>query len=402
MPRQRWFAGKSHSPRLRILDAVDVVPGATTYFVMDDAGAHPTLYQVPLADGDDPDRAGVVGVVGGRVLVDAPTDHAFAVALLDRLGVPVDRVTSSAVMAGEQSNTSIVYAEDGEPTLIAKLFRTLHHGENPDVTLQGALSRAGSGSVPRFGGALTARWPDTGRAEGVAEGTLAFVQEFLPGARDGWSIAVEAARAARDFTPAARDLGVALADVHRTLADVLPTRPLDPGGVAVLAATWAARLDLAAAEVPAVADRRAAIEAVYAAAREVEWPPLQRVHGDLHLGQVLAVPSLGWRIVDFEGEPLRPMAERGEADVAIRDVAGMLRSFDYAAGVGLGDDPGWASACRGAFLDAYGAAGGVLGSVVLLEAFELDKAVYESVYEARNRPEWLPIPISGVDAILAR
>ena len=406
MPRQRWFAGKSHRPRLRLLDEVAIDERTANCFVMDDEGDRPTLYQVPVVVTDTPPEHGaaVIGSIDGRVLLDAPHDPGFAMQLLRRLGLDADRVTSSAVITGEQSNTSIIYREHDEPMVIAKLFRTLHHGENPDVTLQAALSRAGSPFVPAFLGALEGSWPDSGRRSGYAAGTLGFAQEFLPWARDGWAIALDAAREGRPFDDAARDLGAATAGVHRVLADVMPTRPASPRAVAAIAAAWNRRLRIAVAEVPAVAERSARIRAVYRAARQAAWPDLQRVHGDLHLGQVLAIPDRGWRLVDFEGEPLRPMAERTRPDVAIRDVAGMLRSFAYAAGASGEDRRDWATVCRQRFLEGYESElpGVLAAQSTLLEAFELDKAVYETVYEARNRPDWIGIPLAGIDDLLAR
>ncbi|MDD7945656.1 phosphotransferase [Microbacterium sp. NE2HP2] len=402
--RQRWYAGKSHEPRFRILDAQPAPGGATRYLLMDDAGALPTLYNVPLArvsapaDGDD-----VVARDGDDYLVDAATHTGFTIGTLAEMGVDVSRVTDSRVLTGEQSNTSIVYDVDGEPTIILKLFRTLHHGENPDVTVQRVLSDAGSPFVPRFFGSLDAEWPDIGRDSGAARGTLGFAQEFLRGVRDGWAVALEAAREDRDFTDAARDLGIAVAGVHGALGAALDSTEAAAEQVTATGAAWRRRLSIAANEVPAVADRVDAIGAVYDAALARPWPRLQRIHGDLHLGQVLAVPAGGWRIVDFEGEPLRPMAERAIPDLPPRDVAGMLRSFDYAGAVGDGPDPiGWASACRAAFIEAYGAAPGAIDlDPVLLRALVLDKAVYESIYEARNRPDWLPVPLAGIDAALA-
>jgi maltokinase len=153
-----------------------------------------------------------------------------------------------------------------------------------------------------------------------------------------------------------------------------------------------------------LADREPAIRGVLETAKAADWPPFQRIHGDYHLGQVLLVPERGWVLLDFEGEPLRPMAERNEPDVPLRDVAGMLRSFDYVAGtlVQQGGDAdrahGWAADARAAFLEGYEAE---LGTPLdahrpLLDAFELDKALYECVYEARNRPTWLPIPRDAV------
>jgi len=401
--KQRWYAGKSHAPRFRILDAQPVA-GATRYLLMDDAGALPVLYQVPLALVGEPiETNAVVCRENAGYLVDATRHPAFATGILAEMGIDVSRVTGSRVLTGEQSNTSIVFDQDGEPTIILKLFRALHHGENPDVTVQRVLSNAGSPYVPRFLGSLEAEWPDVGRKSGVARGTLGFAQEFLHGARDGWAVALEAARDGRDFTEAARDLGMAVAGVHGALGAALDTADAGPDEVASVGTAWRRRLAIAAAEVPAVADRLSAIEAVYRAALERDWPRLQRIHGDLHLGQVLAVPAGGWRIVDFEGEPLRPMEERAIPDLPPRDVAGMLRSFDYASAVGGGPDAsGWAAACQAAFVDAYaGAAGSVELDPLLLQALILDKAVYESIYEARNRPDWLPVPLAGIDAALA-
>ncbi len=403
VPRQRWYAGKSHEPRLRILDA-QPAPGATRYLLMDDAGNLPTLYQVPtaLAEGEVPADALIVEDATGR-MIDAARSAEFAVGTLASMGVDTARVTGSRVLTGEQSNTSIVFDEDGRPTIILKLFRTLHHGENPDVTVQRALSDAGSPYVPRFLGSVDAEWPDVGRLDRLARGTLGFAQEFLPGVRDGWSIAVEAARDRRDFTEAAHDLGVAVAGVHAALAETLPTRAGRSSDASAAVASWRRRLAIAAAEAPGVADRREAIDAVYRGVFDRRWPRLQRVHGDLHLGQVLAVPHGGWRLVDFEGEPMRPMEERALPDVPLRDVAGMLRSFDYASAVGGGPDAaGWAAESRAAFVAAYAeSAPSPVLDVDLLRALVLDKAVYESVYEARNRPDWLPIPLAGIDAALA-
>lgn len=401
--RQRWYAGKSHDPQFRVLDTPSVT-GATRYLLMDDAGAVPTLYNVPLAEVSDPGDLEVVTTTAeGHAVVDATRHPAFTVGLLADMGVDTSRVTGSRVLTGEQSNTSIVYDVDGAPAIILKLFRTLHHGENPDVTVQRVLSEAGSPYVPRFYGSADAEWPDVGRDSGTARGTLGFAQEFLPGVRDGWAIALDAAREGRDFTDAAHDLGVAVAGVHGALSDALESMDASPDQLTAVGRAWRRRLAIASAEVPAVADRLAAIDAVYAAALDRPWPRLQRIHGDLHLGQVLAVPHGGWRIVDFEGEPLRPMAERAIPDLPPRDVAGMLRSFDYAGAVGAGPDAAaWAAACRGAFLTAYADAPGAIAlDPVLLRALVLDKAVYESIYEARNRPDWLPVPLAGIDAALA-
>ena len=416
MTRQRWYAGKGHVPRLRILSA-DPVPSddpesrVSILLVMDDEGHVPTLYQVPIVERSTLQPAERAFLIGqnddGDYIFDGPHDPAYPRALLFLLAPDLARevtVTGSKVLSGEQSNTSIIYEIDGTPSIICKVFRTLHNGDNPDVTLQAALSTAGSTAVPRFVGQVRGEWDDVGQPSGRAAGHLAFAQEFLAGADDGWKVALRYAASGTDFAELSRSLGEQTARVHSGLASVMPTNEPDEADVAAVAVSWARRLTLATREVPALLDSRAAIEAVYEEARVGSWPRLQRIHGDYHLGQALLVPDRGWVLVDFEGEPLRPMNERDRPDVALRDVAGMLRSFDYAAGATPGISAEWAPACREAFVAGYLEESDVDIEVFrpLLDAFELDKAVYEAIYEARNRPDWLAIPLRGIEQLLAR
>jgi predicted trehalose synthase len=390
---QRWYTAKGGLPRLRTIAEHD-----GTRLVLDDAPTGPVLYQAPVRTTD------------GEALRDATTDPEWIRALVARIDAdpeslrPIGTVSSSRVLSGEQSNTSVICDTDSGEQVIVKVFRVLHHGDNPDVTTQLALSAAGSTRVPRVYGALRSSWPDTGRAEGSATGHLAFAQEFLPGLEDAWRVALRDARRGTSFATDADHLGAALAEVHGTLASALPTEPADDSRRATAIATMHARLDAAAHEAPAVAEHVDAVRAVYARAEQVAWPDLQRIHGDLHLGQVLAAPEpRGWVFLDFEGEPLRPLIERSLPDVTLRDVAGMLRSFDYVAGaLAQDDDPvdagEWASAARSAFLDGYqrGTGTELRAHRELLDAFELDKAVYEVVYETRNRPAWVGIPLAAV------
>jgi predicted trehalose synthase len=443
MPRQRWYAAKGRTPDLRFvaswdLPADDPTIRVRTLLVADEVSLPSVLYQVPVVArataSVDIDAVEVIGSPEpGTTLIDGPTDPAYSGALL-RLatrggqGIGVRTIATghpapssidpapdsiARVLSGEQSNTSMIFesATGGAP-VICKVFRQIHPGLNPDIELQTALAAAGSPFVPRAVGSVEGAWPDPATASGTVTGSLAFAQEFLPGVEDAWRVALRAADVGEDFGGRARALGTATARVHLDLARLFPTRTTIRGDREASAVVWRRRLSTAIAEVPALAHHREAVDAVYDRAVDVGWPPLQRIHGDYHLGQVILVPGRGWVLLDFEGEPIRPMAERTRPDLALRDVAGMLRSFDYVAGsLRLGQPDrsplaahDWAQAARTAFLDGYAAASGVdLEAVApLLDALELDKAVYEAIYEARNRPTWIPIPLRAVDRLVQR
>ncbi|WP_203579811.1 maltokinase N-terminal cap-like domain-containing protein [Microbacterium hibisci] len=448
MPRQRWYAAKGRPPSLRLLawwDFEVAVDGTgdhvrvRTFLVADEGALPAVLYQIPVVERAtetvtaDPDH--VIGSpVPGTTFIDGPFDPAYATGLLELItrggtahgpqatavGRPAAGVPTSApsgadhavarVVSGEQSNTSLIFEGIGTP-VICKVYRQLHAGLNPDIELQGALAAAGSPHVPRPIGAIEGTWPDITTAHGTVTGSLASAQEFLPDVEDAWRVALRAAAAGEDFREPARALGAATADVHLSLAQCFPTRSATAADRDATAATWERRFAIASAEVPAIAGQHDAAAAVYRRALEVPWPPLQRIHGDYHLGQVLRSPDRGWIVVDFEGEPLRPMAERTQPDFALRDVAGMLRSFDYVAGsLRLGDPDradavrAWARDARGAFVEGYAAVSGtgLDPRHPLLAALELDKAVYEAIYEARNRPTWVAIPLRAIARLVER
>ncbi len=436
MTRQRWYANKGARPELEEIGSWSFAstpddPEFVTHLLIDHTAGKAALYQVPLSYRVSPlpgaDHAIVGTLDDGRTVYDAPHDPAWALGLLDMIVDGSDgtgdrvrvagrhsaspattRPTTARVLRGEQSNTSIIF-EGGERPVICKVFRALHDGDNPDVELQSALAEAGSTAVPPAIGHLVGEWSDTGTASGRATGHLAFAQQFLPGVQDAWRVALGAAEEGRGFEAEAAAIGTATADVHATLAAVLSTAPTTPTDIAATLSQMRARLALAVAEVPALAELEPLVLTVLERASEVPWPPQQRIHGDLHLGQVLAVPDGRWAIVDFEGEPMRPMHQRRVLDSPLRDVAGMLRSFDYVAGTLEAADPGshdaaraWADSARAAFLDAYTHSGGHELDPVLLDAFELDKALYEAVYEARNRPSWLGIPVTAVERLASR
>jgi maltokinase len=461
--QQRWYAGKGRFPQLTHLGGLRLRDPAgkvdvSVHLLLDESGPTPTTYQVPLtartdrlAGGDhalvataEPDGHDIPGTV---YLYDAPHDPAFASALLALMlgegtaepdtdrgngGQPIPvghsgsaaqghRLTTtdpgellaSRVLVGEQSNTSIIMDMVdtlGAPMkpLICKLFRVLQDGQNPDVVVQSALAAAGSSRVPSSVGAVAGQWPDAAATGGVATGHLAFAQEFIPGVEDAWRVALTAVAAGADFSEQARSLGQATAQVHATLAQAMGTREATEDDVLALTRSMRARHAAAVSEVPALTDFDRLVHTSIEAVSSARWPALQRIHGDYHLGQVLDVPGRGWVLVDFEGEPLRPLAERTQPDLALRDVAGMLRSFDYVAGSWEQGHPGrsaapWATRARTAFLDGYASTAGhdPREDGVLLDALELDKALYEVVYEARNRPTWLSIPTTAIAQLSA-
>lgn len=441
MAQQRWFANKGALPVLEEigswpLPSTEAGVRIVTHLLLDHTVGKPALYQVPLTYRRHslPGLGGLVTTLDdGTSVYDAPHDPAYTAALLgfmlgegtiegDRMGVSgwhsggtLATDLRSRVLTGEQSNTSIVFepdrplADGATPPVICKLFRTIHDGDNPDVELQTALAAAGSDAVPRSIGHVTADWRDSGEPSGRAQGHLAFAQEFLPGATDAWRVALDAAAAGTDFSAEAWALGVATAKVHATLADTLATSPATQADIDAVIDHMHGRLAAAIAEVPALERFAPAIRDVFALASIVDWPAQQRIHGDLHLGQVLAAPGRGWVLVDFEGEPLRPMRERSRLDSPLRDVAGMLRSFDYVAGsLAANGSPraadDWAATARTAFSDGYSEASGcdIRANRALVDAFELDKALYETVYEARNRPSWLPIPVGAIERLSSR
>lgn len=392
MPQQRWYAAKGRTPQLHLVDATEHPSGQVGVRVHRLLVADgDVLYQVPAVVRGAAD-AHVIGTLSdSQVVVDGPFDPAYTrVLAAEVMGAAR---TDARVLAGEQSNTSIIYPES--PPAIVKVFRQVTPGVNPDIELQSALAAHGCTFVPGVSGHLDGSWTD---GDTRMTGSLAFAQEFLPGVEDAWRVAQAAARTGESFAERAQELGHAVSAVHAALAELFGATDVGDATRDALLESWEHRLDLTTAEVPAVRERADRIRAVYRDAADAAWPPLQRIHGDLHLGQVLRAPKRGWVLLDFEGEPLRPIAERRQPDSAIRDVAGVLRSFDYVAGSlaqqELRDAHAWATEARSAFLDGYGPV-----PATVLAAFEVDKAVYEARYEVRNRPDWLAIPLAAIQRL---
>ncbi|MET8676763.1 phosphotransferase [Streptomyces sp. NPDC004647] len=448
LPRQRWFAGKGRPiTGFSLVSATELLPCTAS-------GATPGLLHLLVqAQQTGPPRAqpgesdcyqlllGIRsalpsqlahtligrptgGPLHGRTVYEALQDPRLAGLLLERLRVPgrlgalrFTRAPSTAIPSGltprpiavEQSNSSVVYGD----AYILKVFRRVGAGINPDLELPLALAEAGCRRVPH-----PTAWFET-TAESAQPGgpaaeplTLGVLQPFLPGSADGWQLALNSLSVRADFTSAARALGRATAEVHTALAAALPTAVLRRQQIDVLAAGMTERLDAAAAAVPALRpyrDRlRAAFHDLAALGRRGRTWPAQRIHGDLHLGQTLRTAQDGrWALIDFEGEPARPIAERRRLQPVARDIAGMLRSFDYAARTHhpAPDTSAWAQEWalqnRAAYCDGYAAASGVdpRDEPELMRAYETDKAVYEVLYEARHRPDWLPVPMAAIQRL---
>jgi trehalose synthase-fused probable maltokinase len=340
----------------------------------------------------------------------------------------------SRLVGGEQSNTSVVYGDRG----ILKVFRVLQPGGNPDVEITAFLTtRTAFRHTPPLLGVMELRGSD-----GLTR-VAGMLSRYLPGAVDGWTHALARLRPylrspgrevpANPFVREAARLGA----VTRELHDALASDPSVPGFArepvtAVDVEAWVEQtrrtaegaLDLLEARLPALEARTAAmgraiarrrrevLECIAAAAQRVRQAPSlgdkTRHHGDYHLGQVLYTTEGDWMVIDFEGEPARPLAVRRALASPLRDVAGMLRSFAYAAATagaevgGLGVNPTveiraahWERDARAAFLDAYR----VSPDHPVIALLEMEKVFYELAYELNNRPEWAWIPCRGIAKI---
>ncbi|GAA1017500.1 MULTISPECIES: maltokinase N-terminal cap-like domain-containing protein [Streptomyces] len=432
LPHQRWFAGKDRPVTdLRLLSMTELFPGCLHLLV------HAEHAEVPAGHGTVPAPAGTPvpppadcyqllldvrqrpiprlrqafigrpsqGPLAGLSLYDALYDPRSAQLLLERLrhpgafgplrfeadpSVPVPGGLAPRLLNAEQSNSSIVYGD----AFILKVFRRIQPGVNPDLEVPWALARQDCGRVP-----APVAWFRTTEPEAA---TLGVLQPFLCGADDGWTLALRALATGDDFTAQAHQLGEATAEVHLALAGAFPT-----GGhreVTRTAAAMTERLEAAAHSVPALRPYMSRLRTAFAALADCDaGPPVQRVHGDLHLGQVLRAER-EWFVIDFEGEPSRPLAERRLAESPVRDVAGMLRSFDYAARQRRPWRPEWAHRCREAYCAGYASRAGwdPRKEHALLRAYETDRAVYEVLYEARHRPDWLAVPMAAIERLAAR
>lgn len=426
LPRQRWY-GEGERPVTDVRVAAfevwhDEWPGLVWGLVDTTIdGAETVRFQVFVGlrsvdhyehflDGKGRSLLGDVATDAGEALAyDAFADPALARLVLDHVAPGLEAHTMRPLPV-EQSNTSVVFDERH----IMKVFRRINPGPNPDVEVGQALDGIGYPHVPRTEAVFRHGGDD-----------LAVVRRFLIGATDGFVLAqtslrdlydarVLPAEAGGDFAPDARRLGEVTATLHAALADAFGLRTATPR-------QWAQELmaETARVAVPGV-DRDDLAARYQAVAGVTDGGSAIRIHGDYHLGQILRADT-GWFVLDFEGEPARPASERRRPGSPLRDVAGMLRSFQYATHTVLaerGEDHdldqlrelagAWERRARAAFLDGYYADRAVTALLparpadrdALLAAFELGKAVYEVGYERRHRPDWEAIPVEAVRRIV--
>ena len=433
---QRWFGGKSRDVLdARVLDA-GVTPGEPPMLavaiveVRYGLQTH-ELYHLPLGfrPADEGWTGSVIAETEGWTAYDAIADPELARRMLElmRSGAALDTGEATIVfratgelpaefdsvrpMGAEQSNSSLVFDE----RLALKLYRRIEAGTNPELEVLRFLTDRGFEHTAALEGYVAYE----GRP---LESTLALLQEFVPSKGDGWKLALDALESgdSERLPLRARRLGEVTALLHNALG----SDPSDPHfapeepsteALALLSASIDEEIEQVFTSLPDIP----ALEQVRGRGEEVRdhlrllthignVGRIIRTHGDYHLGQALWTDEDDWLVLDFEGEPARSVPERRRKRSPLRDVAGMLRSFAYAASaakIQRGVDPpeGWEERCRTEFLDGYldTIEPGLLPAgrdqvERLLTVFELEKAVYELRYELHNRPDWVEIPVAGI------
>jgi len=423
---RRWFASKTREVmHAHVLDRASLHEGepelnVELVEVVFDTGTHET-YQL-LTSGEDLDaladprhvrelvhmiRAGST-IPAGEGVLEFRALEGFA-----SLGT---ELTAARVITSEQSNTSIVFDEE----LILKVFRRLEPGVNPELELLRFLTQNDFANIAQLAG----WYAYVGRP---LDATLGVLQQYVRDALDGWELALDELESEPErFVTRLKRLGEVTGSMHAVLGSVSndPTfSPEDPSteSLALLTATVDEEISRIFVELPEDVE---ALDPIRGRGEEVReslallshagsFGKTIRTHGDLHLGQTLWAPDRGdWVIIDFEGEPVRSLAERRRKRSPLRDVAGMLRSFAYVVSAveilrGAAAPEGWETRARETFLAGYMQTvdpsllpAGDAGFARLLTVFELEKAVYELRYELNNRPDWIHIPVAGIMRML--
>lgn len=444
LPNQRWFAGDASGVQEVSIDARWEIPSDGAWraeFVLVRNPHDPPSVRYHILVGRLPVvpehlAHAVIGAAGDSIVYDALHDPAITSALLRAwidgrtLGTltpanvdtdDADSELTGLVLTSEQSNTSVVYGN----RIIMKFFRRLTPGVNPDAEITRALRDGGH--TPRYLG----EWRTTLDGQ---QTTVALATAYISNSADAWSLATTSVRdllaeedlhpdeVGGDFAAEAHRLGEVIAHLHQELVTVLPVSVEDGPALEIHPDRVLADATDLAESVPELRPLLEPLHQALTAAdttggtdRPVDtasWAP-QRIHGDLHLGQVLRSVD-GWLVIDFEGEPSRPMATRRQPASPLRDIAGMLRSFGYAARQPLYESTvntqrryrsdEWMARNRAAFLDGYAAAYGAdpRDQKELLTMYELEKAIYEVGYEYRHRPTWVEIPLTAIRTLTAK
>jgi trehalose synthase-fused probable maltokinase len=438
LEQRRWYASKSrHVTAVEIDESAQIVqrpPLLLTVLQARFASGSHELYQVPLAflPHDAQHNANETIQRGADwIAVDAIADPENGRELLRLIADDAELQTDDGLFRfrrvqgalaadapvrpvdAEQSNSSIVF---GDQTVL-KVFRKLEPGINPELEMLRFLTTHGfPGIAP-----LQGFYEYEGRS---FTATLGIAQQFLPEAVGGW----ELARNRLWCEPEAllQELG-SLGEITALLHNVLASDGGDPAfspeepsaeSLSLLTATIDEDIERIFTRLPddqrvaPIAGRGQDVRERIAARTQVGiGGRLIRTHGDFHLGQSLITPS-GWVIIDFEGEPARPLFERRQKRSCLRDVAGMLRSFAYVTSAsqimdGRPAPEGFEERARRTFLEHYFCTidpallpAGEAAILNLLSIFELEKAIYELQYELDNRPDWLPIPVAGITRLL--
>jgi trehalose synthase-fused probable maltokinase len=438
---QRWYASKSRSVTgIEIVENVALREEPLLLLALVQTrfatGTH-ELYQFPLglrpAAGRPTDSPDLIARIDHSEFYDALADPVQAYELLRRIlstdeieteegrfsfhrveGAPeIPPDMPARLMGVEQSNSSIVFDE----RLVLKAFRKLEPGINPELEMLMFLTRHGFENIAALQG-----WYEY---EGQAlSSSLGVLQAFLPGAVGGWELALdEIPSEPETFLDRLGSLGAVTAEMHNVLASDAGDpafSPEEPSQEALSLLTATVDEDIERIFVRLPDDERVAPivgcgqdvrERLAARAQIGVGGRVIRTHGDYHLGQTLCTPQ-EWVIIDFEGEPARPLPERRQKRSALRDVASMLRSFAYVTSAleilrGGRAPQDFEQRARERFLgeyfeqvDASLLPPGEAAINNLLAIFELEKALYELRYELNNRRDWIPIPVAGIRRLL--